>query len=199
MRGKSHVSSALPLEGERIDLPIFSVPTVRTSKKQKGKSSTDSAKYTPTAVQPYSLDSFLSLPLKDSDSWLAVFSFVELLSVCLARDEWICRLGPDKGLLNLPKVDRVGTGFEARSCDINALLCHGATGTLVVTLLVHTSLPRAPRVMLLRAAFPPTRASNAPNAVRSMVAGRRPEHNRSDRVQPTSRFLPVIPRISGLS
>ena len=36
------------------------MPSVRTAKKQKGKSKADSAKYTPNADHPYSRDSFFS-------------------------------------------------------------------------------------------------------------------------------------------
>lgn len=47
---------------------ILSVPTMRTSRKQKGKSRTDNPKYTPTDTHPYSLVSFLSLALSDDGS-----------------------------------------------------------------------------------------------------------------------------------
>lgn len=47
-----------------VNLPILSVPTVLTNKKQNGKSNTLNAIYTPTAVHPYSRDSFLSLAPK---------------------------------------------------------------------------------------------------------------------------------------
>lgn len=58
--------------------PILSVPTTRTSRKQKGKSRTLKAKYTPTADQPYSLESFFSLWLSDNDSWAGFASAVLL-------------------------------------------------------------------------------------------------------------------------
>jgi hypothetical protein len=143
------------------------VPTVRTSKKQNGKSNTDSDRYTPTAVQPYSLDSFFSLPLKDSDSSAAAFPSVEALSLSFGREEWMGRLGLKKGVLNCPSFARVAVDLDALSCDINALWCHGVTGALADTLPI---LPIASLAMLLRAALPPRRASSAPNAVRSMVA-----------------------------
>lgn len=45
-----------------------SVPAHFTRRKQKGKSSTLSARYTPTADHPYSRESFRNLPLRDNDS-----------------------------------------------------------------------------------------------------------------------------------
>lgn len=58
--------SAKPPEQRQseVNLPILSVPTVLTNKKQNGKSNTLNAIYTPTAVHPYSRDSFLSLAPK---------------------------------------------------------------------------------------------------------------------------------------
>lgn len=49
------------MEGsQKPNIPILSVPTVLTKRKQNGKSSTLNAIYTPTAVHPYSRDSFFS-------------------------------------------------------------------------------------------------------------------------------------------
>lgn len=144
------------------------MPTVCTSKKQNGKSSTDNVRYTPAAVQPYSLDNFFNLPLKESDSSAAAFPFLVALSERLGREEWMGRLGLRKGDLNCPSFARVVVGLDALSCDISALCCHGTVGTLADALLI---LPIASLARLLRAALPPKRASSAPNAVRSMAAG----------------------------
>jgi len=54
------------LHGKQSALPILSVPTTLTSRKQKGKSNTLSPRYTPIVTQPYSLDSFFNLPPRDS-------------------------------------------------------------------------------------------------------------------------------------
>lgn len=54
--------------GGKENVPMRSVPTHFTSRKQKGKSKTLSPRYTPSADHPYSLESFLSRPLKESDS-----------------------------------------------------------------------------------------------------------------------------------
>ena len=45
---------------------MVSVPTIRTSRKQNGKSNTLRPRYTPTAAQPYSLDSFFNRWLRVS-------------------------------------------------------------------------------------------------------------------------------------
>lgn len=50
------------------NIPMRSVPAHFTRRKQKGKSSTLSARYTPTADHPYSRESFRNLPLRDNDS-----------------------------------------------------------------------------------------------------------------------------------
>lgn len=49
------------MEGsQKPNIPILSVPTVLTKRKQNGKSNTLNDIYTPTAVHPYSRDSFFS-------------------------------------------------------------------------------------------------------------------------------------------
>lgn len=64
------VTAILRLMGLQMlsNVPIRSVPAHLTRRKQKGKSRTLRARYTPTADHPYSRDSFRNLPLRDNDS-----------------------------------------------------------------------------------------------------------------------------------
>ncbi len=67
---------------------MLSVPTVRTRRKQNGKSRTLRPRYTPTADQPYSRDSFLSLALSDR---LPVDSFGADCAALRALEAWKVR------------------------------------------------------------------------------------------------------------
>lgn len=170
MMRRCEVSSVRQRTRRRTNSPIFSVPTVRTSKKQNGKSSTDRARYTPTAVQPYSLDSFFSLALSECGSAAAGFPFGGVAPPRRRPVEWRGRLARTEGDFHRPNPDRATADLGPRSCAIPALWCHGMAGILADIRLVESFLAlfRAtpPRIALL-----PRRASSAPNAVRNMAAG----------------------------
>lgn len=151
-------------------LPILSVPRVRTSRKQNGKSRMLKPRYIPTAAQPYSLESFFSLPLSDVSA-----AFVEPPEDQRVFEEWNDRLGVRKAT-RAWLYFRNPLGFPnrcAQSCETFAapiLWCHG-TGpcrALVDTLRAPNCLVASLLTMLL-APRAPTRASNAPNAPRIMM------------------------------
>jgi hypothetical protein len=100
LRGSCEAMSAMTFQTSEnseelrgvVDLPILSVPSVLTSRKQKGKSSTLRAKYTPTADQPYSLDSFFNLALSDRDCSAAACCAPPLAAFRRALEDWNVRL-----------------------------------------------------------------------------------------------------------
>ncbi len=77
----------------------------------------------PTAVQPYSLDSFFSLALSDSDSVGAALPSLGAASARRGREEWNGRLGFKKGVLTrAANLDRATVDLgTAVSCDSKAL------------------------------------------------------------------------------
>ncbi len=100
----------------------------------------------------------------------AVFPSFGAASARRGRDEWNGRLALKKGVLTRTNWDRATVGRGAVSCEISALCFNGAAGPLAATLPVHIPLPIVLLATLTRAALPPRTASNAPNAVRNMVA-----------------------------
>jgi len=164
----------------RVCSPIFSVPTVRTSKKQNGKSNTDSARYIPTADQPYSFDSFFSRALSDSDCSGAASPPFAGVSARLGLVEWKGRLGLKSGALVCARLGRAAVGLVARSWDINALWCHGTTGPFADVLLIHICFPTMSLVTFRGAALLMRTASNAPKAVRNIAKSRFGRSNVND-------------------